>query len=461
MRKKPLAKLGALVLAATLLTSAVGCASDDESAQSGAAKKDPTDIKVWIRASGPDEGITAIIDKFNKEQDEVKVSYEYYGENYASVVQMAIAAGNPPDIMEASGGITVNSLAKQGNIIPLGNAVTDELKAKLHPDTLKPEEFYYKDELYSVPVRISAYRLLYNKDLFQAAGLDPEKPPATLEEMREAARKITEAGKGEYYGFGLPLGVAQIWERIIDPINIAMGVGDRYGFNSSTGKYEFESNKRLFNYYLDLKKDGSLFPGYQTLGIDPLRANFAQGKIGMYIDGNWMMGSYATQMSAKANWDAAPIPVFADGESGKYWAEGGVNWVITNSKNSEAAKKFYTAWLGNQELANQFMPVPRTDLTANNPDNLPTSKYNLQGLKYSMETSDLQIPVFEPHKFISLEGDDRNKVLTNLFAVADTQKDFSTSVDNALADLNKRYTAALEKAVQNGSISPESIKPAQ
>lgn len=453
--------LAGVILATTMLT---GCGNNGNSTSSGSDVKQTADpkekakIRIWARGSGPDAGVSAIIDKFNKEQNDAEAAYEFYGENYANVVQMAIAANSAPEVFEASTGLTVVGLAKNGSIVPIDDIWNDALKKQMHPDTVKPKDFYYQGKLYSIPVRISAYRLLYNKDVFKKAGLDPQKPPKTLEEMRDMAKKITDAGKGEFYGFGLPVGVGQIWERVIDPINMAMGVGDRYGWNSKTGKYDFASNKKLFNYYVQLMKDGSLFPGSLTLGIDPLRANFSQGKVGMYIDGNWMVGNYSVQMKTTADWDVAPLPVFEGSTAGKYWAEGGVNWVVGKSNKVEAAKKFYTTWATSQDLANKFMPAPRTVLAANKEENLPVKDLGLKGIKYSFDTSDLVIPTFEPHKFITLQGDDRNKVLTNLFAKAADTKDISKELDAAIDDLNKRYTEALDKALKDGAIDPNDMK---
>lgn len=468
---KNLKRLTALALAGTMVLTAAGCGKSDNSSANGAgtsqaagktegssASGETTEIRIWTKGSGPDEGIQKLIESFNESQSEVHATYEYYGENYASVVQMAISGDSAPDILECSGGITVQTLAKQGQLASVEDCVTDEVKENYNPSAFTPEEFYLDGTLYSVPVRVSAYRLLYNKDLFEKAGLDPNTPPKTLEEMREYAKKITEAGGGEAYGFGLPLGVAQIWERVIDPILYATSDVQRYGWNNGTKAYDFDSNKKYFNYYVDLMKDGSLFPGYLTLGIDTLRANFAAGTIGMYIDGTWMPGSYATQMDTKCNWDSAPIPVFEGDTADKYWAEGGVNWVVTNGKNVEAAKKFYTYWLSNQTIANKYMPVPRNDNRANNLDSLGIEDLNLQGVEYSFKTDDLDIPKFEPHKFISLEGDDRNTVFTNLFAKAAEGEDVSAALDAATLDLNKRYTQGLEDAIAEGSIAESSVK---
>ena len=469
---KNLKRITILAMAGAMAFTTAGCGSTSSnstksgseagtagsSAGSSAASGETTEIRIWTKGSGPDEGIQKLIESFNESQSEVHATYEYYGENYSSVVQMAISGDSAPDILECSGGITVQTLAKQGQIVPVDDCITDEIKENYNPSAFTPEEFYLNGELYSVPVRVSAYRLLYNKDLFEKAGLNPEEPPKTLEEMREYAKKITEAGGGEAYGFGLPLGVAQIWERVIDPILYATSDVQRYGWNNATKSYDFGSNKDYFNFYVDMMKDGSLFPGYLTLGIDTLRANFAAGTIGMYIDGTWMPGSYATQMDAKCNWDSAPLPVFESDTADKYWAEGGVNWVVGNGKNGEAAKKFYTYWLSNQTIANQYMPVPRNDNRANDLDSLGIEDLNLQGVEYSFKTDDLDIPKFEPHKFISLEGDDRNTVFTNLFAKAAEGADISADLDAAVEDLNQRYTLGLEDAIASGSIDESSVK---
>lgn len=61
------------------------------------------------------------------------------------------------------------------------------------------------------------------------------------------------------------------------------------------------SNKDYFNFYVDMMKDGSLFPGYLTLWESTPRPTLRRGPLEWYIDGTWMPGSYATQMDAKCN----------------------------------------------------------------------------------------------------------------------------------------------------------------
>lgn len=456
------------VILAVLLSSYLfqGCGSNEMASSTKYLKEqqlretDRQNIRIWARGSGPDPGIRAIIEKFNSSQTSIKVQYEFFGENYASLVQLALAAKTAPDVFEANTGLTVVGLAKVGYIISIDDLLSEELKSSLHPDTLKQKDLYYEGKIYSIPTRISGYRLLYNKDLFRKSGLDPDKPPKTLEDMRKYSAQIAKAGNGEFYGFGLALGVEEVWNRVIDPINIAMGEGGRYGFDYKTGRFDMSYSKKLFSYYLDLMRDGSIFPGYATMGIDPLRANFSRGKVGMYIDGNWLVANYAVQLKTDADWDCVPLPVFAGKGTGKYWAEGGVNYVISKtSKCQTEAKKFYRALLDGQVAAQKYMPVPRTVIAANKEDAIPVNEMNLKGVKYSFETGDLSIYPVEPHRFFVLRGDNRDKVFTKLFIEAsETGTKIDNELDAAIKDLDTRYNQALDMAVRDGLIDINDIK---
>ena len=61
----------------------------------------------------------------------------------------------------------------------------------------------YDGRLYGVPLYADVSALFWNKDLFRKAGLDPEKPPTSLAEIREYADKITALG-GDVKGYFLP-----------------------------------------------------------------------------------------------------------------------------------------------------------------------------------------------------------------------------------------------------------------
>ena len=64
------------------------------------------------------------------------------------------------------------------------------------------EDSYVDGKIYSIPFQRSTMVLYYNKDAFKEAGLDPETPPATWEELAEYGQKLTDDGR---YGVGIAL----------------------------------------------------------------------------------------------------------------------------------------------------------------------------------------------------------------------------------------------------------------
>jgi len=427
-----------------------------EEVNEGETKTEKVKIKFWTKGSGINEAFEKKLQDYNASQDQIEIVNESYGDNYESVVNLGLNSGSAADIIEVTGNLSVKVLAMQEQLIPIEDLITSDYRKELHPSALKQQDFYFNKLLYAIPTRIDSYRLLYNKELFEKAGLDPNSPPTTLEEMREMAKVITEAGKGEFYGFGLPLGVGNIWSRTLDSIAIAMGRSGQYSFDFKKGEFDFALSKDIFNYFVEVGKDGSLFPGYQTLTIDPLRANFAAGKIAMYIDGSWMSGVYATQIKTEQDWDAAPVPIFEGYERAKDWAYCGVPYSITASSENipeakEALKKIIE-WSSDQTVN----PAPRVYVSANDITNLPIEQLGLKGVEVLFNTTDLAILPIEPHRFIALQGDNRDKMFTEAYISALTDDNFDLS--SVIETLDERYNAALTESINAGNLTIEEVK---
>ena len=58
----------------------------------------------------------------------------------------------------------------------------------------------WNGKLWAIPYRIETHGVIYNKDHFKEAGLDPDKPPKTWDELISAAKALTKSGR---YGFGI------------------------------------------------------------------------------------------------------------------------------------------------------------------------------------------------------------------------------------------------------------------
>lgn len=111
-----------------------------------------------------------------------------------------IAAGNQPDLLITSFGGQIGRLASQDVVAPLEDLDgAQELLERLEPSAV--EELY--GSTYYIPVGADVTMMIYNKALFEAAGLDPEAPPETFQEFLDAAAAISDLpdqGSGQVYG---------------------------------------------------------------------------------------------------------------------------------------------------------------------------------------------------------------------------------------------------------------------
>ena len=166
----------------------------------------------------------------------------------------------------------------------------------------------YQGHVYSIPAQVFNSRLIYNRDLFRAAGLNPDQPPRSYQEIREAAKRISKIGRGEAYGFAYC--GAESWPMEWLPSQWAEANGEPAYWDWKQGRWAMEGYNKVFQLLLDLKKDGSMFPGIEILSNDALRAQFAEGRIGMYMGEFWDVGVFNAQFPAKCDWGVGPIPTF-------------------------------------------------------------------------------------------------------------------------------------------------------
>ena len=123
------------------------------------------------------------------------VTVEVEMEPEGGAFEALIAAGNQPDIIVVSFGPQIGRLAAQGSAVPLEDRPgAQELFDRLEPGTV--EQLYGHN--YYVPIGVDVTMMIYNRDLFEQAGLDPDNPPETWDEFLEAAAAINELGACEY-----------------------------------------------------------------------------------------------------------------------------------------------------------------------------------------------------------------------------------------------------------------------
>lgn len=157
----------------------------------------PVKITLWHAMGGARyDAITKdIAAGFNKANPSYTVEPLFTG-SYAETVTKAIAAiraGNPPHIVQVFE-VGTQTMLDSGAIIPVTEMVKPGEIA--FDDYIAPILNYYKvgGKLYSMPFNSSTAIIYYNKDVFQKAGLDPSKPPASFKDVEEMGRKIVASG---------------------------------------------------------------------------------------------------------------------------------------------------------------------------------------------------------------------------------------------------------------------------
>lgn len=229
MKKRVLVAAAAGLMASVLSLS--GCGNSKDAVQSQAAegtaaasqKASSSDDKGDSEASGDALHLTfyypvnvggsaaklieQIFADFNAENPDIVVEPVYTG-NYDDTVtkiQTAMQGGTPPDVF-VSLATQRFTMASTGMAMPLDELIAaDGEEGKAYIDDFLDgfmEDSYVDGQIYSIPFQRSTMVLFYNKEAFKEVGLDPEKAPATWEEVVEYGQKLTNENR---YGVGLAL----------------------------------------------------------------------------------------------------------------------------------------------------------------------------------------------------------------------------------------------------------------
>ena len=159
-----------------------------------------TDIMWWHAMSGElGRQVDKLAADFNASQSEYRIVPSYKG-NYTETVTAAIFAfrsRSQPAIVQVNEIATATMMAAKGAIYPVFELMRDEREAFSPAAYLPAVTGYYADvagNMLSFPFNASTPILYYNKNLFRAAGLDPEVAPKTWPEVGVAAKRLRASG---------------------------------------------------------------------------------------------------------------------------------------------------------------------------------------------------------------------------------------------------------------------------
>lgn len=230
------------------------------------------------------------------------VEVEYTLTTHTQLTQTIMAginSGDTPDIFMIPDGITPAEAIAQGWYLPLTDYVDRSAFDDFVDGAIVEGKCMLDGKVYMVPESGGDPHcfVLYNKDLWAAAGLTDEDIPKTYSQFREVAKRLTEAGKGVSYG--IVEGGTQsdrMWQNLVCWADLSGGfyAVDSY-LNLHTGKPDWNTQEiyDVMQLWADLYADGSIHPNTASQGAPDARAEFANGQAGMIIQGWWNVGSWS------------------------------------------------------------------------------------------------------------------------------------------------------------------------
>ncbi|MBC7833781.1 MAG: ABC transporter substrate-binding protein [Phycisphaerales bacterium] len=258
----------------------------------------------WTQHEG--RAMQAVVDEFNASQSRLFVRYLVTGTIHQKAL-IAIAGGNPPDIIGMYN-YNVPAYADAAAVLPLGDLAP---RHGLRLDHYAPgvrQVMQHRGRWWATVNTAGTLALYYNKRLFSEAGLNPEQPPRTIQELDAAHAALTRVTAGEVQRAGFLHMEPGWWSWI-------------WGYHFGDTLYDEATDRSLAANPTNIRAYDWMQSYPRHLGVDAVerfrsglgpygQANwgFLTGELAMVVQGPWM-ASQVNQFAPDLDYGVAPFPV--------------------------------------------------------------------------------------------------------------------------------------------------------
>jgi sn-glycerol 3-phosphate transport system substrate-binding protein len=371
-----LSLLAALPVIVLVLAACAGEEAGPISGTPGATPSTgPVEIEIWhSEPAANEETLKRMADGFNASQGEVRVQPVYQGSADDVMIKLmaSIGSGRVPAIvftMETY----IQRLIDSGSVTPVQDFVDRESYDLSDLDERAVQSYSLQGKLWGMPFCVDIPLLYYNKVVFREVGLDPERPPQTLEELRQYSQKILKRdASGSVERSGVSIGVtlwmeqvfAQQGDLLVDMNNGHDGRATKVLFDDDTGR-------RFFQWWHDMVDEGLAFNvGRNPSGADNYLA-VSSGRAAMTFGYAGALRSLVSALEKGTQGieiGVGPVPGFADGTGSTLLLGHGL-WILNErpQEEQEAAWKFIRWLMEPEQQAEWFagsgqLPVSRSSV---------------------------------------------------------------------------------------------------
>ncbi|MFF0742454.1 ABC transporter substrate-binding protein [Streptomyces sp. NPDC004111] len=315
-------------LALTGALAACGSNTGREEGGSGGGATGPGGgIAQWYHQYG-ESGTEQAVRRYAAAYKKTKVTVQWRPGNYDQQTAAALLTDSGPDVFEVNGP-TLDQI-RGGQVVDLTDLFAG-VKEDFNPAVLAPKT--YEGKIYSVPQVVDMQLLFYRKSLLKAANVQP---PRTLDELVDAAKKLTESGDRKTKGLflGNDGGAGAIGGTPLYAAGLSLITEDgKVGFDDPAAARALGKLRQLY-------ADKSLLLGAPTDWSDP--SAFVQGLTAMQWSGLWALP--AVQKALGDDFGVLPFP--KDGGGGAPSVPVGAYGAAVSARSKQqAAAKEYVKWL--------------------------------------------------------------------------------------------------------------------
>lgn len=315
--------VGALALA--------GCSSGASSGGGTAAGKDVT-VEIWNYWDGANaDAFDAMVKTYDEQTDGVTITTATIpNADFLTKLRASASSKTLPTI--AIGDLVwVPQINQIGTLADLKGLLPSDVLSDVNPALVSFGSI--DDKQVSVPVSANNLAFMYNRTLYTQAGLDPDKPPTTWDEVLSTGKTILEkTGKPGYELFTQAgdSGEGLTWNF---QVNLWQAKGEFLTSDNSAAAFNTPAGKKALQYWVDLIQSG--VSPYGAWGA------FEKGEAAAAQEGSWMVGIWAPD--PPFDFGVATVPAPSDGVAATNLG-GEQAMVFDNDEASTKAAADFLAW---------------------------------------------------------------------------------------------------------------------
>ena len=301
------------------------------------AQDDVVEIEYWQYNFGARiEAMDILIGLFEAANPGIRVVHnsDIPHANFIQEIAAAAPAGVGPDVVTLYYG-WIPAFVDAGYLVPLpGDHFSEDFILETFSPMVANSKF--EGNYWAIPTAVRSLALFWNKDIFAAAGLDPDSPPATLDEFVDAAIATTvyDGDERDIYSIsqqGHTPAMAEQDHHWFREVLVRQFGGAPYSDDGLTVTYNSDEGCEAFKWYAAFETE------HMTGSIDLGDASdaFVNGEVALHVDGSFRVGTIRGN-NPGLNYGVAELPVGLNGEQhtfGSYWTHG-----ITRRANDEPAR---------------------------------------------------------------------------------------------------------------------------